>query len=231
MNATIYSHKSVIGTAQLQVSDESMGGVFGLFIPNDNYYKDIQKYIWEFWAANKPDYQKWNSLRINVQLDNGLFLFPYGGYTFGDSPDFPDEPKRIDIAGVDISILRFSKDILLEPWFTVDIEQKLYFEDELAREITPIKSFFSLLSFDKMDNHILVGAEISTFAKYEPNDDVLFAVKRKGENSMLASVHLTWINRKNEQSSDFPTTHFYSDFNDFVERRMKPDNEDWNFVN
>jgi hypothetical protein len=127
-----------------------------------------------------------------------------------------------------MNILIFSKNTLTEPWSTVDISQKISFEDELNREIIPVKSFFNFLSFNKKDNHILIGAEVSTFAKYGPNDDVLFAINKKDVNSTLATVHLTWINRKKEHSTYFPATHFYLDFNDFNERRMKPDNKEWN---
>ena len=73
MKATVYSHKQLIGTTDLQIGDESMGCVFGEFIPNDNYFKLIQKAVWDFWTTDKPNYTKWNSLRFNVQLDNGLF--------------------------------------------------------------------------------------------------------------------------------------------------------------
>jgi len=228
MKATIYSHKTIIGTADLQVGDESMGCVFGQFIPNDNYFNDIQKFVWEFWTTNKPDYEKWYSLRFNARLDNGFFLFPEGGYTFDDSPDFPNEPKRIDIAGIDLDLLSFTKDTLLEPWSTIDIAQKISFEDELTKEITPVKSLFSFLSVGKTDNHTLVGAEFSTFAKYGPNDDVLFRVKKKDDESRFATVHLTWKSRKKEHKIHFPTTCFYLDFDTFVEKRMKPDNIEWN---
>jgi hypothetical protein len=228
MNATIYSHKTIIGTVDLQVGDGSMGCIFGQFIPNDNYFKDIQKFVWEFWATNKPDYNKWYSLRFNAQLDNGFFLFPEGGYTFEDSPNFPNEPKRIDIAGIDLNLLHFTKDTLLEPWATIDISQKISFEDELKKEITPFKSILRFLSTDKKDKHILVGVEFSAFAKYGPNDDVLFTVKKIGEESRFATVHLTWVSRKKEHSNYFPATHFYLDFNDFAEKRMNPDNIEWN---
>jgi len=228
MNANIYSHKTIIGTAELQIGDGSMGGVFGQFIPNENYFKNIQEYVWEFWTTNKPDYAKWYSLRFNAQLDNGFFLFPYGGYTFEDSPDSPHEPKRIEIVGIDIGLLSFSTDKLIEPWSTVNIGQKISFEDELKREIAPVKSFVGHLSSNKKDNHILVGAEISTFAKYGPTDDVLFAVNRKDDNNTLVIVHLTWIRMDEKYSGYFPATHFYLDFNDFAERRMIPDNKEWN---
>jgi len=228
MTATIYSHKTIIGTTELQIGDDGMGGVFGQFIPNENYYKDIQKFVWDFWATNKPDYEKWYSLRFNAQLDNGFFLFPCGGYTFDDIPDLPDEPKRINLAGVDINLLSFSKDTLLEPWETVDIGQKIFLEDELSKEVTPVKSIFGFLSPNKKDTHILDDVKFSTFANYGPNDDVLFAVNKNGDNNTLAIVHLTWKSREREHSNYFPTTHFYLDFNDFVERRMIPDNKDWN---
>ena len=60
----------------------------------------IQKSVWEFWGTNKPNYKKWHSLRLNAQLENGYFIYPIGGYTFEDSEELPDEPKRIEIAGV-----------------------------------------------------------------------------------------------------------------------------------
>lgn len=228
MNATIYSHKIIIGSVALQVGDRSMGCVFGQFIPNDNYYKDIQKFVWEFWETNKPDYKKWYSLRFNARLDNGFFLFPEGGYTFEDSPEFTNEPKRINIAGIDFDLLHFTKDTLLEPWSTIDISQKISFEDELTKEITPVKSIFNFLTDQNKDNHTLVGAKFSTLANYGPSDDVLFIVKKKGEASSLATVHLTWMIRKKEHSNYFPATHFYLDFDDFSEKRMKPDNIEWN---
>jgi hypothetical protein len=222
MNATIYSHLTTIGAVDLQVGDEGMGCVFGQFIPNDYYFKYIQKYVWEFWATNKPDYNKWHSLRFNAQLDNGIFLFPEGGYTFDDFPEFPNEPKRIDIAGVDLDLFSFAENTLLDPWSSIDITQKISFEDELIKEITQVKSLFNFLSAKRSDSHILVGAEFSTFAKHGLNDEVLFRIKKGGEESRFATVQLNGISRKKEHSSHLPTTQFYIDFDDFFEKRMKP---------
>ena len=225
MNATIYSHKTIIGTAELQVGDESMGCVFGEFIPNDTYFKNIQKCVWKFWETDKPDYKKWLSLRFNAQLENGYFLFPNGGYTIDDIPNLPNEPKRIDVAGINLDILKFSADKLLEPWSLLGIEQKIDLEDELASEIKPTKSFFDFLSPKK--NHILVGASISAFARYGPNDDVLFEVAKKGESANLAVVHLTWT-KKEKNPNYFPVTNLYVDFYSFAEKRMNQDNINWN---
>lgn len=87
MKAKIYSHEFLIGTAELTVGDISMGCVFGNFEPTELYFEKIQKEVWAFWKTNKPNYEKWYSLKFNAQLENGVFLFPQGGYTFGDIED------------------------------------------------------------------------------------------------------------------------------------------------
>ena len=224
MNATIYSNTTIIGTVSLQVGDESMGCLFGKFIPNENYFKDIQKSVWEFWSTNNPDYNKWHSLRLNALLDNGFFLFPEGGFTFDDSPEFPNTTIRIDIAGADIALFNFSNKILLEPWYTISINQKIIYEDELFKEITPDTSFFYLPTINKSNKHPLIGAKYSAFAKYGPNDDVLFLVTKNGESSRFAIVHLTWSGSGNQH---FPSAKFYLDFDEFLNKRMIPDNLEW----
>lgn len=81
-----------------------MGCVFGDFFPTDSYFKDIQKTVWEFWKTDKLDYKRWNSLRFNAQLENGYFLFPIG-YKFDDIPELPNEPKKINITGLDRHVI------------------------------------------------------------------------------------------------------------------------------
>jgi hypothetical protein len=224
MKATIYSHKQLIGTANLQIEDESMGCVFGEFIPNDNYLKHIQKTVWEFGTTDKPDYTKWNSLRFNVQLDNGLFLFPIGGYTFDDSPDFPDEPKRIDIAGIDLDIFNLEEHFLLDPWNKINVEQKIDLENELQKEIGINKSFFGFISTKR--NHVLTDTTFSALASFGPSDDCLFAISKNGNENKYAVVHLTWKGSKDEFDK-FPSTYFYKDIADFHEDRVKPDSEEY----
>jgi hypothetical protein len=224
MKATVYSHKLLIGTTDLQIGDESMGCVFGEFIPNDNYLKHIQKTVWEFWTADKPNYPKWDSLRFSVLLDNGLFLFPIGGYTFDDSPDFPDEPKRIDIAGIDLDILNLDEHFLLEPWNKINVEQKIDIENELQKEIGNHKSFFGFISTKR--NHVLTDATFSALASFGPSDDFLFAISKNGNENKYAVVHLTWKGSR-EEYDKFPSTGFYKDFADFYENRVKPDNEEY----
>lgn len=51
MKSKIYSNRKLIGTSELEITDESMGVVSGKFIPNENY-NDIQKKIWDFHNPN-----------------------------------------------------------------------------------------------------------------------------------------------------------------------------------
>jgi hypothetical protein len=80
-------------------------------------------------------------LNINVQLENGYFLYSIGGYTFDDAEELPDETKRIDIAGLFRHVIEDffqavpPRPFVEEPWETITIEQKLLFETELQKEI------------------------------------------------------------------------------------------------
>jgi hypothetical protein len=230
MKAKIFSHMELIGTTDLQVGDESMGGLFGDFIPTSFYFDQIQKHVWEFWKTVKPDYQKWYSLRLNVQLENGIFLFPKGGYTIDDLEEFPNETKRIDIAGINSQIIQdfFLTDpprpFIEEPWDELTIGGKITFEDELRKELgTEEKSFFDFLK--KSTRHVLFDAQFSAFCRDPRNDDVLFEIRKPNFEKRFALVHLTWIGKK--ESAGYPRTTFYSDFDEFKYSRMYPDKIDW----
>lgn len=232
MKAKIFSNKHLIGTTELEVGDETMGGIFGNFIPTEMYFDKIQKDVWEFWETNKPDYRKWCSLRLNVQLVNGIFLFPQGGFTIDDIKELPDEPKRIDIFGVNSKIIQ---DFFLtnpprpfteEPWGELLIEQKIAFEDELTKEIgINEKSFFDFIN--KKEKHILFDSEFSAFCHDQRNDDVLFEVRKQGFDKQFALVHLTWKGKGDK--NHYPKTTFYSDFDDFKYSRMYVDKAEWEY--
>ena len=229
MKAKIFSNKQLIGTTELEVGDESMGGLFGNIKPTEIYFEKIQKAVWEFWQTNKPNYEKWYSLRLNVQLENGVFLFPHLGYTIDDIEELPNEPKRLDIAGVDSKII---KDFLFtnpprpfveEPWSEMDIEQKNSFEDELKKELgLNDKSIFDFLK--KPSRHILFDAEFSAFCHKETND-VLFEIKKPSFEKNFALVHLTWTSKKEKEG--YPKTTFYTDFDDFKYSKLYPDKVEW----
>lgn len=232
MKAKIYSHIKLIGTTDLKVGDESMGCVFGEFIPNDTYFKDIQKSVWEFRSTKNPDYKKWYPLRFNVQLGNGYFLYPAGGYTFNDDPELSDDPKTIDIAGLDRHVIEdyflpeTPKIFVEEPWEEITIEQKIGFEDELNKELgLTDKSFLGI--FKKGKKHAFSEFEFSALCKYQCNDDVLFVVRNQDFDKQFAIVHLTWKGKKEVEG--FPATNFYKDFEEFKYLRMYPDKAEWEY--
>jgi hypothetical protein len=98
----------------MKVGDESIGCLYDIFSPNETYFRLVQKQIWQFWETNNPDYKNKDALKFNVQLENGYFLFPEGGFIFDDVQDSPNEPIRLDIMGVDSHVLEdFSYDCLL----------------------------------------------------------------------------------------------------------------------
>lgn len=231
MKAKIYSHTRLIGTSNLQIGDENMGCVFGQFIPNENYFKYVQKNVWIFWKTNKTDYRKWNSLRFNVQLDNGYFLYPVGGYTFDDNPSLPNEPKRIDIAGIDRHVIedfflqKVSEVFVKEPWESISINQKIGFEDELNNELgLGKKSLFNFLK-PRQEKHKLADFKFSALSKYKCNDDVLFVSRKQDFEKQFAVIHLTWKGKK--EVDGFPDIDFFNDFNEFKNLRMDPDKKEW----
>ena len=230
MKAKVYSYRQLIWTTELQVGDETMGGVFGDFVPTEYYFDKIQKSVWEFWQTNKPDYKKWYSLRLNVQLESGLFLFPEGGYTIDDIKELPNEPKRIDIVGVDSKVIQDflqtnpPRPFVEEPWNELQIEQKIEFEDELKKELgIGDKSIFDIIKTSK--RHILFDSQFSAFCHDQRNDDVLFEIRKPEFEKQFALVHLTWTSKKEREG--YPNTTLYSDFDDFKYSKMYADKAEW----
>ena len=235
MNAQIFSHEKLIGTAEIQVGDENMGHVYGNLSPTENYYNYVQPAVWEFWASNKPDYIKWGSLKFNVQLDNGCFLFAAGGLTFDDLKESQAEKIRIDIAGVDRYIIDDfflqiePRPFVVEPWETISIGQKIAFEEELKKELGIINNPKSILKFLKStdNDHVLSNFEAYALCHDGRCDDVLFRVRKDGFDKEFALVHLTW--RGNKEAKGWPNVSFYDDYDDFKYSKMYPDKADWEY--
>jgi len=228
LKGKVYSHKQLIGNVDLDIGDEAMGGLFGEFIPNKFYFEKIQKDVWDFWKTSKPNYKKWYALRLNVQLENGIFLFPQGGYTIDDIEELPNLPKRIDIIGIDNEILHSlslkNTNLIEEPWNFLTIEQKTTFEDELKKEIgIEIKSFFNFTN--KSKKQLLYDTEFSALFHDIRNDNVLFEIRKPNSDNKFALVHLTWIGK--EEKHGYPKTTLYSNFNDFKISQMYNDKNEW----
>ena len=175
-----------------------MGVLAGRFIPNENY-EAIRKTIWNFHDSNsKQKFQELNRLRLNCQLANGFFLSPIGGFLITDSKEWPNEALEFEAAGIHRHIIEDyflsspPKERLFEPWGFISIEQKIGFEDELDKEIGRFDKR-GIFDFFKPKKHKLNAFEFSAIATLGYNDDVLFAVNRKGKNEFdYAVVHLSW---------------------------------------
>jgi hypothetical protein len=81
-------------------------------------------------------------------------------------------------------------------------------ETELARELHP--------------NHILAERTFHVVAARSDRDDVLCEVPGLG----YAVVHVTWSGRR-ERSPQWPTAEIFSSLEDWGERRMKRDHEEY----
>ncbi len=106
--AVLFSNEKEIGKVTLSVGDFMMGGVVGDFFPNEVYLTEIQHFVWNFWE----NYDKYNDysvffmeqLRLQIQLENGLFLNPLGGIVLEDFS--AEEPvKHLEMAGIDTEII------------------------------------------------------------------------------------------------------------------------------
>jgi hypothetical protein len=97
---------------------------------------------------------------------------------------------------------------LLAPWEFVEEKAAHALETELVRELA--------------HDHALAAKAVRVLARRADNDDVLFEVAGVG----YAVVHLTWA-RHREAAPGWPTTHLFSSFEDWTERRMKPDHDEY----
>lgn len=232
MKAKIFSRETLIGTAELKPGDTTMGGVYGTFFPDNNYYRYIRKSVRQGGGAG-PEYYTWESLCLNVQLDNGCFVFACGGFTIEDSKELPDEPKRIDIAGVDKYIIEDyiapedPKHFLEDPWEAITIEQKILFEDELRKELGEGRNrgFWGRRFRSGNETHPLTDFEIA--AQCRNGDDVLYRIEKKGAEETFAVVHLTW--RGEQEAPGYPLTEFFKSFDEFKYFRMYPDKAEWEY--
>jgi len=228
--AVIYSYDKIIGSAKLEAGDLSMGGLYGYFNPNQTYFAQIQQQAQEFLNTNGQNLKEWLALRLNIQLENGLFLFPIGGITIEDSEELPEDPKRIDLAGVGTKIIN---DFIIEnppkvfveyPWEAISIEKKLAFEDMLYKEIHSSGSIVDYLR-SHSTNNILKGATVSAFCINVNSSQVLFEIQSKKIDQRFALIAFKQSDR--DGTYLLKVIKLFNDFDEFKYLKMYADRTEW----
>lgn len=102
MKVQVYSFDKLIGTADLKVGDKYMGVFYGEFTPNHVYYTEVQPNVWDIYNLIDTRYNCWELLQLTAKDSNGVTIDAVGGITIADAEELPNEPKRLDIAGVDL---------------------------------------------------------------------------------------------------------------------------------
>lgn len=228
--AVIYSYDKIIGSAKLEAGDFSMGGLYGYFTPTQTYFEQIQQHAQKFLNTNGQNLKEWQALRLNIQLENGLFLFPIGGITIEDSEELPEAPKRIDLAGVDTKII---EDFIIEnppkvfveyPWEAISIEKKLTFEDTLYKEIYSSGSIVDYFRSHSTST-ILKGATVSAFCINVNSSQVLFEIQSKTVDQRFALIAFKESHRDGTRL--LTDIKLFNDFNEFKYLKMYPDRSEW----
>lgn len=220
MKATVYSHTKPLGTIEMKIIDESMGVVGGFLTPNKNYLS-LQQIFRKSGGRYNEELQQ---LNLNVQLENGCYLHPLGGYSIYDIEDFPDEIS-VDIVGSNYFNIFETLDgnnpvsFVKEPWYPISIETKLALERELSNEISRFRED------KKFNNHPYAQYDFFALASYGPDDDALFyAIGDK--DYQFAVIHLTWA-EKPDSNPAYPSSAFYDSFEEFKSKRLLPDIDEW----
>lgn len=226
----IYSYDKIIGSAKLEAGDLSMGGLYGDFNPNQTYLAQIQQHAWEFLNTNGQNLNEWQALRLNIQLENGLFLLATGGLMIEDSEEFPEEPKKIHLAGVDTKII---EDFIIEnptrafveyPWEAISIEKKLAFEDMLYKEIDSSGSIVDYLR-SHSTNTILKGATVSALCINVNSSQVLFEIQSKKIDQRFALIAFKQSDRDGTRL--LKGIKLFNDFDEFKDLKMYRDRNEW----
>lgn len=232
MKAKIYSKKKIIGTTELQISDESMGCVSGKFVPNKNY-EEVRKTIWGFYnSISDNKYEALSELRLNVQLENGVFLFSIGGFLIVDLEEFPNEEIEFESAGnyrhiIEDNFLSIPpKERIFEPWELISIAQKIDLEDKLLKVIEDY-SDYEILNFRENCKYKLSEFEYSAFA--QKFNEVLFAIHKKGEHNVEYVVIDLAFEGNIENDNSFRKIDLFEDFDHFLYYRLYPDKNEWEF--
>lgn len=94
----LYIDDEKIGEVSFSIIDESMGGIGGKLIPNDNYQKYQPAIQQHFMKQGVSNIGKFN---FRILLEDSTELTPEGGIGVTDSKD--SEEVYVEAAGLDLS--------------------------------------------------------------------------------------------------------------------------------
>jgi hypothetical protein len=98
MKAILYIDNDDIGEVNFSIIDESMGGIGGNLIANDNYKKYQPTIQQQF---EKHGISNINNFNFRIVLEDNTELIPEGGISVTDSADF--DKIYVESAGLDLS--------------------------------------------------------------------------------------------------------------------------------
>jgi hypothetical protein len=107
MKGFLYIANEIIGEVDFKIIDESMGGIGGGLIANENY-KKYQSTIQQHFE--KQGISNIGSLNFRILLEDNTELKPEGGIGVADSPDFDE--IYVESAGLDTEIMNKIKTAL-----------------------------------------------------------------------------------------------------------------------
>ena len=105
MKAKVFANDILIGMVNLKIGDYNMGGLYGVFTPNEYYIKKIQEQVQYFNEQSNKDFHIWDSLNFKIELMNGCILEPMGGIVIADFNEMFGEQIQIELAGVACDII------------------------------------------------------------------------------------------------------------------------------
>lgn len=195
------------------VKDIGMGGICGSFTPNENYNL-VRKKIYE-WNTNllyhnhTLKWEEWHSMRFNVQLENGYFVLPCGGYEIYDNIEFPDEPLEVRTTGIHSHIFEDyfvnNKPFLNKDWRKLSIDEKLSFDDKYQKETSEAKKKTFEWKGYKGSN----VAKFSALALNKITSEVLYTT-----HCSESCFSIIDFQKKDKEGN--PTFRFYNTFEEFL---------------
>lgn len=224
MNGYLYSNKTLLGEIDFShliekgVKETGMGGIWGYFSPNENYQL-VRAEIQNWNDSIIKDYPKRRLLSFNVQLENGYFVLPQGGYDIEDFADYPNESLIVRTVGIHSHIYSDyfiqKKPFLIQPWRKISIEEKFGFEDKYKNKTSFEKklSFFEDYRWEPI---------FSALGFNEETKEVLFATShvliKTSNQKLFASFGVVDFVNKDEKGN--PTFEFYESFDEFNDAKM-----------